>query len=70
MVKRVVKPHCYPINMNFWLIVLQPYPLENLHTMGLGQVSSTRGPRAACGPRMSFVRPGKGISQNTMHYEY
>ena len=32
--------------------------------------SSTRVPRAACGPRASFVRPGKGISQNTMRYEY
>ena len=30
----------------------------------LSQGSSTRGPRA------SFVRPGKGISQNTMRYEY
>ena len=28
------------------------------------QGSSTRGPGA------SFVRPGKGISQNTMRYEY
>ena len=27
-------------------------------------------PRAACGPRARFVRPGKGISQNTMRYEY
>ena len=27
-------------------------------------------PRAACGPRASFMRPGKGISQNTMRYEY
>ena len=30
----------------------------------LQQGSSTRGARA------SFVRPGKGISQNTMRYEY
>ena len=36
----------------------------------LRQGSSTRGPRATCGPRASFVRPGKGISQNTMRYEY
>ena len=34
------------------------------------QGSSTHGPRAACGPRASFVRPRKGISQNTMRYEY
>ena len=27
-------------------------------------------PRAACGPWASFVRPGKGISLNTMRYEY
>ena len=27
-------------------------------------------PRAAFGPRVSFVRPRKGISQNTMRYEY
>ena len=32
----------------------------------LQQGSSTRGPRAACRPRASFVLPGKGISQNTM----
>ena len=32
--------------------------------VGLKQGSST------CGPRASFVRPGKGISQNTMRYEY
>ena len=32
--------------------------------------SSTRGPRAACGPPASFVRPGKAISQNTMRHEY
>ena len=37
---------------------------------GLEQGSSTRGPRAACGPRASFVRPGKCISHNTMRYEY
>ena len=36
----------------------------------LKQWSSTRGLRAACGPRASFVCPGKGISQNTMRYEY
>ena len=36
----------------------------------LQQESSTRGQRAACGPRASFVRPGKGISQNTMRYKY
>ena len=36
----------------------------------LEQGSSTRGPWATCGPRASFVRPGKGISQNTMCYEY
>ena len=36
----------------------------------LDQGSSTRGPRAACGPRTSFVRPGDGISQNAMLYEY
>ena len=36
----------------------------------LRQGSSTRGPRAACGPRASFVWPGKGISQNTIIYEY
>ena len=24
---------------------------------------------SACGPRASFVRPGKSISQNTMRYE-
>ena len=29
----------------------------------LEQGSSTRGPRAACGPRASFVRPGKGINK-------
>ena len=34
------------------------------------QGSSTRGPRAACGPRASIVWPGKGISQSTMHHEY
>ena len=33
---------------------------------GLMHGSSTRGPRAACGPRTSFVRPGKGISQNNL----
>ena len=38
--------------------------------VGLKQGSSTRGPRAACGPPASFERPGKGISQNTMRYEY
>ena len=38
--------------------------------VGLSQGSSTRGPRAACGPPASFVRPGKGISQNTMRYDY
>ena len=27
-------------------------------------------PRPAFGPRASFVRPGKGISENTMRYEY
>ena len=37
--------------------------------LNLMQVSSTRGPRAACGPPASFVRPEKGISQNTMRYE-
>ena len=36
----------------------------------LGQGSSTRDPRAACGPRARFVRPWKGISQNTKRYEY
>ena len=36
----------------------------------LDQGSSNRGPRAACGPPASFVRPGKAISQNTMRYEY
>ena len=37
----------------------------------LAQWSSTRGPRAACGRQASFVRPGKGISQNTsVRYEY
>ena len=36
----------------------------------LVQGSSTRGLRAACGPRASFVRPEKSISQNTMRYEY
>ena len=36
----------------------------------LSQVSSTRGPLAVCGLRASFVRPGKGTSQNTMRYEY
>ena len=34
----------------------------------LPQGSSTL--RAACGPRASLVRPGKGISQNTVRYEY
>ena len=38
--------------------------------IGLEHGSSTRGPRATCGPRASVVRPGKGISQNTMSYEY
>ena len=36
----------------------------------LEQGSSTRGPRATCGPRASFVWPGKGISLYTMRYEY
>ena len=36
----------------------------------LGQGSSTSGPRAACGPPVCFVRPGKAISQNTKRYEY
>ena len=27
-------------------------------------------PAAACGPQASFMRPGKGIWQNTMRYEY
>ena len=36
----------------------------------LEQESSTRGSRASCGPRASFVRLGKGISQNTIRYEY
>ena len=49
---------------------------EKLYSFQAGSVktvdhrSSTRGPRAACGPLASFVRPGKGISQNTMRYEY
>ena len=38
--------------------------------VGLEQGYSTRGPRAACGPWASFMRPGKDISQNTMRYEY
>ena len=38
--------------------------------VGVEQGSSTRGPRAACGPPASFVRPGKGISESTMRYEY
>ena len=42
-------------------------PLDNYNLL---HGSSTRGPRAACGPRASFVRPGKGISQNTMRYEF
>ena len=33
--KTGVKFHCYPINMNSWLMGLQPYSMENLHTMGL-----------------------------------
>ena len=44
-----------------------------LHFFSQGRLKpgvSTRGPRAACGPRASFVRPGKGISQNKMRYEY
>ena len=32
----------------------------------LSQGSSTRGPRAACGPPASFVWPGKGILLYTM----
>ena len=32
--------------------------------VGLSQGSST------CGPLASFVPPGKGISENTMRYEY
>ena len=39
-------------------------------TYSVQQGSSTRGPRAACGPRASFVQPGKGTSQNTKRYEY
>ena len=43
-------------------------PLEQMGEAGLPleQGSSTRGPRAACGPRASFVWPGKGISQSTV----
>ena len=38
--------------------------------IALVQGSSTRGPRADCGPRVIFVWPGKGLSQITMRYEY
>ena len=56
--------------------------VRDLHSMGkvqksgvwvphaLSQGSSTRGPRAASGPRANFVWPGKDISQNTMRYVY
>ena len=39
------------------------WPPAGFCGFGLEQGSSTRGPRAACGPRASFVRPGKGISE-------
>ena len=38
--------------------------------LGLEQGSSTRGPRAAYDPPVSFVQPEDVISQNTMRYEY
>ena len=44
--------------------------LLNCYSLILYQGSSTRGPRAACGPRASYVRPVKSISQNTVRYEY
>ena len=43
---------------------------HSLHLIILIQGSSNRGPRAACGPRASFLLPGKDISQNTIRYEY
>ena len=46
------------------------YEKNWLRQNALRQGSSTRGPRAACGPPAGFVRPGKGISQSTMSYEY
>ena len=54
--------------LNFFLCELD-IECERDWPVGLDQGSSIRGPRAACGPRATFVRPGKGISQNTMRYE-
>ena len=46
------------------------WPPADFCGFGLEQGSSTRGSRASCGPRANFVRPGKGISQNRVRYEY
>ena len=46
------------------------FTMNRRRAFTLYQGSSTRGPRAVCGPPGSFVRPGKAISQNIMRYEY
>ena len=46
-----------------------PLVKKELHAEGCSR-TGVFNPRAACGPRVSFVWPGKGISQNTMRYEY
>ena len=59
------------------IIMLEPIRKRKRNWLGhcllkdaLEQGSSIRFLRAASGPRASFVRPGKGVSQNTMRYEY
>ena len=61
---------CYLSSLNIGLTPPGLTTQMPVGQMSIGQGSSTRGPRAICGPRVSFVRPGKGISQNTMRYEY
>ena len=72
--------HCKIRSLKHWLRVTQceqtklraicyNYQSRNVDK-AIDQGSSTRGPRAACVPWASFVRPGKGISQSTMRYEY
>ena len=41
-----------------------------MRTRGSPSSAGVFNPRAVCGPRASFMRPGKSISQNTMRYEY
>ena len=58
----------------YFILFMSTFSLMFISKFGqrnvLRQGSSTRGPLAACGPRASFVRPGKSISQNAMRYEY